>query len=499
MDNKKRKPALPLEIQLGKIPPQAIDLEEAILSAVLKEKDAIEEIMDLFLPEVFYRDSSQLICEAILQLKQQHLPIDLLTVTQQLRSTGTLERAGGSYFVMEITNKVATAANIRYHMMLVYQSYLMRKIINNSLEAITAAYEDVTDVFDLIEGQKKFFSLLEDPILKMKQPSIAKQADITVRMMEEASYRTESTFGVPIGWREIDTTLSGLVPGDVIVVAARPGMGKTALAIAIANKLRRSNIPTDIYSLESKFYNVIIRMMAQDLKIPFSSLRKGNVDWLLVNQYIHELKKSCISIEDTTNLYAEELEARIRLRKRTHNIRVVILDYLQLLKMKSMGRSSNRENEVSEVSRMIKKVAMDTDTTIIPLSQLNRSVETRGGDFRPKLADLRESGSIEQDADEVIFIYRPEYYKIHYDATGRSTAGIAIVDIAKNRNGELREHALMFQGAYMSFDEFPVDHRFYVDESKAVKPGKKKTKQEIVIPEPARDFTEPQVSDDLPF
>jgi replicative DNA helicase len=498
MDQDKRqlrkKPAVDYSV-FGRIPPQARDLEEAVLGALMLEKDLIYELLDILQPPIFYVDAHQLICLSILEMHAEREPIDILTVSHHLQSKGELEKVGGKYYISTLTNQVASSENMRSHLLIVYQKYLQRELIRNAMEVVRDSFDEITDVFALIDQQRKFMEMIDEPIMKMKQPSIVKQVDETIVLMEHAYSRKEATFGYPTGWKQLDETLSGLVPGEVTVIAARPGMGKTALAIAMANILRKAKIPTDMYSFESRAPSIIMRMMSQDLKVPYANLRKGQIDFLQVKDYGEILKQDNFSIEDTVNMYCEELENKIRMRKRTNDTQVIFIDYLQLLRVKYLARSANRENEISTISRMLKSVALDTGTAIIELAQLSRAVETRGGDKRPQLSDLRESGSIEQDADNVLFIYRPEYYKIWYDKEGYSTSGVAIIDVAKNRNGPTKDHELLYIPHLMGFEALPPGH------TKKFEPNtidKRKRKPKGPTDSASRDITEPIRDDDSP-
>lgn len=482
----------------GRIPPQSRDLEEGVLGALMIEKNLLDELLDIFFPSIFYVDSHMTIAKVILDMHQSREAIDILTVTEKLRQTGELESVGGAFYVTQLTNRVASSAHIRYHLNIIFQKYLQREIIRNATEALRDSFEDTTDVFELIGKQKDFFNKIDDPVIKMKQMPLVKQVDNTIRMMELASGRIESTFGTATGLKNFDKTTSGLCAGEVTVIAARPGMGKTALAIALARRLREQGIPTDFYSFESPYQMVLLRMMAQDLRIPLIRLRMGNVPWLDIKNYRDKLVKQNFTIEDTSDMYCEELEARLRMRFRSNGTQVSFIDYLQLLHVRDMPRNANRENEVSQISRMIKRVTLDTGMHIIPLSQLNRSVETRGGDKRPQLGDLRESGSIEQDADNVVLIYRPEVYKIMVDQDGYSTQNIAIIDHAKNRNGPTKEYELMYTPELLSFDEFPDNFQKKYEPNAAPPKGKRRRRSTSTVESP-RDITEPTREDDLPF
>lgn len=467
----------------------APELEAAIIGIIIQQSDLLDQIEAIFFPEVFFIRKHQLIAKTILELRRKKGAVDLMTITNEMRQNGTLDKIGGAYELALLTN-IVSDANLIYHAMIVFEMYMLREHERHALQVVQRVREG-EDVLEIASETRKFLEQLEAPANKLHSQPINVQVDKTIKMMEQASGSAAVTFGISTGFKPLDQVLSGFVAGDTIVVAARPGMGKTSLMISLARKLMAAGVPTDIYSMESMYYNIIMRMMSQELNIPFDHVRTGKVDWLKVCEYAERISKSSLNIKDTTDMYGEDLESRIKSRS-LEGVRVVMIDYLQLIKMRYMKKNANRENEVSEVTRLLKRVAMATGTTIIELSQLSRSVEQRGGDFRPRLADLRESGAIEQDADSVIFLYRPEYYKIYYDADGRSNSNLALLDVQKNRNGSCEEIVMRFINATTEFDLFPVDYVRKV-EPKAIRKTRRKFDE-------VRDFTESvKDEEDYPF
>lgn len=437
-------------------PPQMRSLEEAVLGAVMLEKGQIEGIADLFFPEVFYVDAHNKICTSILALHKSNHPIDILTVTDHLRGTGELENVGGAYYVTELTNRVSGAANVRYHLSLVHQAYLAREIIRISMEATKAAFEDTTDIFDLLSGLKKQLAELDSGLSVMAEVSLDKQITRTMEIMANASGNNSSVTGIPCGHRAIDSIINGFNPGELIIVAARSGSGKSAISIDWATHMASNNISVDFYSMEMADTDLIMRMIARRLNVGSYNVQRGKVSWKELGEFQDYFKDKPLGIQDTTRMWLDDVCDRIRMRKRNKGVTVAMIDYLQLLQVRGLNRNATRENEVSIISRTLKATAKDSGVAIIALSQLKRVSDDRA-DPRPRLSDLRDSGNLENDPDKIILIYRPEHHKIYYDADGYSTAGVALIEVAKNRKGELKETQLMWNGAITSFSDFPDD------------------------------------------
>ena len=441
----------------GKLPPQAVDLEEAVLGALMLEKDALTAVIDILKPEIFYKDSHQYIFAAIQRLFSKSEPIDILTVTHELKSSGELEIVGGPYFITQLTNRVASAANVEYHARIILQKFIQRELIRISSDIIRDAFEDTTDVFDLLDkAESSLFEVSESNIRRnyMDMRSLVGEA---VREIQVAREHEEGLRGVPSGFTELDRVTSGWQKSDLIVLASRPGMGKTALALTMARNIAVDfKKPVAFFSLEMSALQLVTRLISSETQLSAEKLRKGhleNYEWEQLNAKIGKLIDSPLYIDDTPALSIFELRAKCRRLKAQHNIELVILDYLQLMSSPSEGKG-NREQEISHISRSLKALSKELNIAIISLSQLSRAVETRGGTKKPILSDLRESGAIEQDADLVLFIYRPEYYKITEDEDGNSTIGLAELSIAKHRNGALKDITLRFISKFAKFVDY---------------------------------------------
>jgi replicative DNA helicase len=448
-------------IEAGKLPPQAVDLEEAVLGALMLEKNPVNDVIDILKPESFYKDAHQRIYAAIQELFATSEPIDILTVTNKLRQKGELDIVGGPYYISKLTNRVASAANVETHARIISQKFILRELIRISSDTIKMAYDETTDVFDLLDkAEGDLFTVAEGNIRKNydSMTSLIRQA---VEEIEKAALNKDGISGIATGFRELDKVTSGWQRSDMVVIAARPGMGKTAFVLSMAR-----NVAVDfkhavaVFSLEMSSLQLVNRLIASETEIPAEKIRKGSLtkdEFNLLHTRINKLSEAPIFIDDTPALSIFELRAKARRLKAQHNIDLIIIDYLQL--MTAGAGKGNREQEISTISRSIKEIAKELNIPIIALSQLSRSVETRGGDKRPQLSDLRESGAIEQDADIVSFIYRPEYYGITEDPhTGMPTQGVGELIIAKHRNGSLEDVRLKFIGHLAKFANLEDDY-----------------------------------------
>jgi replicative DNA helicase len=458
---KVRKPGgIPDIIQeYGKLPPQATDLEEAVLGAMMLEKDKVAAVIDLLKPDVFYKTEHQMIFGAITRLFAQVRPIDILTVTEELRQSGELEIVGGPYYIAMLTNRVASSANIEFHSRIILQKHIQRELIRISSEVIKDAYEDTTDVFDLLDkAETNLFSVSETSLRRnvRTMPSLIKEAieDIAAGRKHEGHLR-----GVGSGFTELDRVTAGWQKSDLIILASRPGMGKTAFALSMARNIAVDfKKPVAVFSLEMSAVQLVMRLISSETEIAAEKLKRGNLEdyeWEQLNSRISGLIDAPLYIDDTPALTVFELRAKARRMKTQHNIELLILDYLQLMQGTSEHKG-NREQEISNISRSLKSLAKELEIPIIAVSQLSREVEKRLVK-KPILSDLRESGSIEQDADMVLFIYRPEYYKVDEETYGSSTEGIAEISIAKNRNGATKDLKLKFIGRYAKFADLDVN------------------------------------------
>ncbi|MBR9756606.1 MAG: replicative DNA helicase [Algicola sp.] len=446
-----------INLERGKIPPQAIDLEQVVLGAMMIDKKGVDEVIDILSPEAFYKDAHQHIFEAVFQLFENSEPIDLLTVSSQLKKNAKLELVGGDFYLISLTQKVSSSAHIEFHARIILQKFIQRSLIKISSEIIEDAYDETQDVFDLLDmAETKLYEVTQGNIKKSSETaqSLVIQAK---KKIEEISNK-EGLSGIPTGFSKLDELTSGWQDSDLIIVAARPGMGKTALTLSMARNIAvDQNIPVAFFSLEMASVQLITRLISSETGLSSEKLRTGKLEkheWEQLNVKVKGLEKAPLFIDDTPSLSIFDLRAKARRLASQHGIKLIIIDYLQLMTAGGSQKGGNREQEISTISRNLKALAKELSVPVIALSQLSRAVETRGGSKRPLLSDLRESGAIEQDADIVSFIYRPEYYKIEeWDDEERSpTEGQAEFIIAKHRNGGLDNIRLKFIGHLGKFD-----------------------------------------------
>lgn len=462
-----RKPAVSrtqgFEQNYGKLPPQAIDLEEAVLGALMIEKDALTAVVDILRPQSFYKDVHQRIYAAILTLFADSEPIDMLTVISKLRSTGEIELIGGSSYIVGLTSKVNSAANIEYHARIITQASIRRELITISSEIQRDAFEDTTDVFKLLDKTEQALFQISESNIKKNYSDMGSLMRQALEELDQKKNNKDGLTGVPSGFSALDRVTSGWQKTELVILAARPGMGKTAFVVSsLRNAAVDFNMSVAIFSLEMSSVQLVNRLISAEAEIDSEKIRKGSLaphEWEQLHHRIHRLTNAPIFIDDTPALSILELRAKCRRLKAQHDIQMVVIDYLQLMTGDTGGKGAgNREQEIAMISRSLKNLAKELDVPVIALSQLSRAVETRGGEKRPQLSDLRESGSIEQDADMVIFLYRPEYYGITEDETGNSVAGVGEVIIAKNRAGSLETVQLRFIGKYTKFAD--LDSQF---------------------------------------
>jgi replicative DNA helicase len=394
-----------------------------------------------------------------MELWKDKKPIDILTVTSQLKKTGELEIIGGAYYISKLTNRVASSANIEFHARIVLQKYIQRQLISISTETIKEAYEDSTDVLDLLDkAESGLFAIAESNIKKnySKMSDLIKEA---IENIEKAKDQADGISGIPSGFTDLDKVTAGWQRSDLIILAARPGMGKTAFVLSLArNAAIDFKKPVAFFSLEMSAVQLVTRLISAETGLKADKLKRGRLEpheWQQLHSQITKLADAPLFIDETAGLNVFELRAKLRRLKSEQNIEMAIIDYLQLMTAGNEGKG-NREQEVSTISRSLKAVAKELNIPVIVLSQLNRQVETRGGaqSKRPQLGDLRESGAIEQDADMVMFIYRPEYYGINQDENGNDYQGLAQIIIAKHRNGALEDVNLRFIGENAKFTDY---------------------------------------------
>ena len=442
-------------LDLGKLPPQALDLEESVLGALMLEKDALTNVIDILKPENFYKDANKEIYQSIIDLFNDSEPIDLLTVTSQLKKNGKLEYVGGSFYVTQLTTRVNSASNIEYHARIILEQSIKRQLIEVSGEVQKEAYEDTTDVFDLLDNtEQSLFDISESHIRKnySQVKGLMKEA---IDELQAKKTRKDGITGVPSGFIDLDNITSGWQPSDLVIIAGRPSMGKTAFVLSMMrNASIDHEMPIALFSLEMSSLQIVNRLISSEAELDSDKIKKGNLkdyEWQQLLHKTDQLNNAKIFIDDTPALSILELRAKSRRLKSQHDIQCIIVDYLQLMSGEYGKSSGNREQEIASISRSLKAIAKELNVPVLALSQLSRAVETRGGDKRPVLSDLRESGSIEQDADMVLFIYRADRYDITEDEDGNLTAGVAEVLLRKNRNGPTGKVKLKFIERFAKF------------------------------------------------
>jgi replicative DNA helicase len=442
----RRKTSLDLgNMVFGKVPPQAKELEEAVLGAIMLEKGAFDTVVEILKPECFYADANQQIFRAMQSLANKSLPIDLLTVVEELKIKEELELVGGPYYVSKLTNSVVSSANIEAHSRIVLQKFIQRELIRISGEIIGDAYEDSTDVFDLLDDAESKLYEITNNHLRKNFDDINTVLVKTIERIEEMRNRDEDITGVPSGFPSLDKLTYGWQPTDLIILAARPSVGKTAFALNLARTAAlntKKPYPVAFFSLEMSAGQLVQRILSAESEIWLEKISRGKLEEHEMKQLykkgIERLSNAPIYIDDSAALNIFELRAKCRRLKNKHNVGLIIIDYLQLMSGGGDNKNGNREQEISKISRDLKGLAKELQVPIIALSQLSREVEKRKeGAKIPQLSDLRESGAIEQDADMVMFLYRPDYYEIATNEMGESSKGETYVKIAKHRNGSL--------------------------------------------------------------
>lgn len=446
---------------LGKLPPQALDLEEAVLGALMLEKNALNAVVEFLKPEHFYDDRHKDIYTAIIDLFKATEPVDMRTVVNQLRKNGKIEQVGGAYYIAELTAKVSSAANIEYHSRVIMEMAIKRTLIEVASQIHHDAYEDTTDVFELLDKTEQAVFQISDSNLRKNYDNMRNLMARAIQELQLLKDHKDGLTGVPSGFTALDRITSGWQRSDLVIIAARPGMGKTAFVVsALRNAAVDFKFPVAIFSLEMASVQLVNRMISAEAELDSEKIKKGTLaehEWAQLVHKTSRLSSAPIFIDDTPALSVLELRAKCRRLKAEHNVQLVVIDYLQLMRGDQGG---NREQEIASISRALKGIAKELNVPVLALSQLSRGVETRGGDKRPQLSDLRESGSIEQDADIVMFLYRPEYYKITVDEEGMPTQGIGEVIVAKHRNGGTGTAKLKFIGKYTKFADLDMPSSF---------------------------------------
>ncbi|HNY75350.1 MAG TPA: replicative DNA helicase [Bacteroidales bacterium] len=453
-----------IEIIGGKIPPSDLETEEVVLGAILIEPNALATVIDILQPEVFYKEAHQRIFAAVLALYPIGEPIDVITVTNYLRKSGEIDFIGGPAYIAQLTDRVISAANIEYHARILIEKYIQRKLIEISNNIITEAYDATSDAFDTLnEAENALFQINEQNLRRSfrSMPSVLQ----VVREQIETAYKNQGEYtGVVSGFYQLDQLTGGLQPSDLIIIAARPGMGKTAFALSMARNMAvEFGFPIAFFSLEMTAPQLVIRILSAQTQISSERIRKGELDdteWMTLNEAMNKLSNVKLFLDDTPALSIFELRAKARRLKQAYDIQAIYIDYLQLMTAK-IDKNSNREQEIASISRSLKALAKELNIPVIALSQLSRDVEKRSGTKRPQLSDLRESGAIEQDADIVIGIYRPEYYMKEEQVDEDKLAAVknkAEIILLKHRNGPLGTVNLYFLNQFALFTDEDISN-----------------------------------------
>jgi replicative DNA helicase len=444
----------------GRIQPQAIPLEEAVLGAILIDTDAMPSVIEILRRETFYLKAHQTIFEVMSDLFGKQMPIDLLTVSESLKKSGKIEEIGGVGYLVNLSNKVGSAANIEFHARIITQKYIQRELIRVSTDVIRNSFEDSLDVLEILDEAEKGLYNITDQNLHTGYESLSSLVVQAQKEIESISEKGSELTGVSSGFKALDKLTNGWQPSDLIIVAARPGMGKTAFTLSMAKNAAEAGNAVAVFSLEMASLQLTQRLISGEAEIASGKLKSGKMDedeWKRLHSGVDRLSQLPMYIDDTPAINIFELRAKCRRLKQNHDIKMIIIDYLQLMTSAPNEKRGNREQEISSISRALKALAKELSVPVIALSQLSRSVETRGGEKRPVLSDLRESGAIEQDADIVTFIYRPGYYQLTGgggDAPEVPSDQAEII-IAKHRNGGLDTVLLKFRGEFTKFENLP--------------------------------------------
>ena len=448
--------ATPIDTGLGHLPPQSLETERLVLGALMIDKDAFTVVSEILRPETFYEPRNQKVFSAIQTLSINEHPVDMLTVTEQLKRDGTLEEVGGQLYIYELAAHVASSAHVEYHARIIAQKYLARQLISFASNIETKAFDETNDIELLMQEAEGNLFELSQKNMKQDYTQIDPIVKRAVEIMQIAAANTGGLTGVASGFTKLDEMTSGWQRSDLVILAGRPAMGKTSFALSIAKNIAIDNrVATAFFSLEMSNVQLVNRLISNACEIDSKKVMNGQLDdaeWARLDKNIRKLEGAPLYLDDTPGLSIFELRTKARRLVREKGVQIIMIDYLQLMNANGM-RFGNRQEEVSTISRSLKSLAKELDIPIIALSQLNRSVEQRDSNDgkRPQLSDLRESGAIEQDADMVLFVHRPEYYHIYHDENGNDLRGMAQIIIAKHRKGAVGDVLLHFLGQYTRF------------------------------------------------
>ncbi len=455
-----------IDDNLRKVPPQSLEAESSVLGAILLDNEAINLVLELLQPEDFYRESHRKMFRAMIELSDRSEPVDVITLSDCLKNRGDLDAVGGSAYLTSLNDFVPTAANVSHYARIVREKAILRHLINAATEIATRGYEEQGNVEEFLDTAEKVIFDISEKKIKASFVAVRDMIKDTLKTVEKLYDRKEMVTGVATGYEDLDKLTAGLQPSDLIIVAGRPSMGKTAFSLNIGAHAAFAGVGVALFSLEMAKEQLVLRMLCSEARVNNSKVRSGYLserDFPNLAKAAGRLHEAPIYIDDTPAISVLELRAKARrlVRDRSKKIGLIIVDYLQL--MRGMGAASNREQEISEISRSLKALAKELNVPVIGISQLNRRVEDRG-DRRPMMSDLRESGAIEQDADVIIFIYRDEVYNKSDD----SVKGIAEIIVAKQRNGPTDTVKLTFLNECMRFEDYTGrEDEFYEEAEEA--------------------------------
>ena len=453
------KPA-PIDTAYGHLPPQATEIEQVVLGALLIDTEAFGLVSETLHPETFYDPRHEKIFEAIRSLNMSERPADILTVSQELRKLGELEKAGGMPYLVELSSMVSSSANVEYHSRILAQKSMARQLITYASNIETKAFDETVDTDELIQEAEGALFELSQKNMKQDYTQIDPVVKKAYEILQKAAAQSGGLTGIPSGLDDLDAVTSGWQPSDLVIIAGRPAMGKTSYALSVAKNIAVDyRIPIAFFSLEMSNVQLVNRLISNVCEIPGNKILNGQLtdeEWARLDNNIRKMDGAPLYIDDTPGLSVFELRTKARRLVKEKGVKIIMIDYLQLMNANGM-RFNSRQEEVSTISRSLKGLAKELDIPILALSQLNRSVESRGDgetkgidSKRPQLSDLRESGAIEQDADMVQFVHRPEYYHI-YEDNGQDLRGMAQIIIAKHRKGATKDVLLSFRGEFTRF------------------------------------------------
>ena len=441
----------------GHLQPQAPELEKVVLGALMIDKDAYTVVCEMLRPESFYEPRNGKVYAAIRDLSMAQQPVDELTVAQQLAKNGDLEEVGGPAYLVELTSRTASSANIEFHARVIAQKSLARQLISFAGMIETKAFDETIDIDDLMQEAEGSLFELSQHNMKKDYTQIDPVIKNAVDVIQRAAANKDGLTGVPSGYHKLDDMTSGWQASDLVIIAGRPAMGKTSFALSMAKNIAADyKVPMAFFSLEMSNVQLVNRLISNCCEIQGKKIQNGQLqpdEWERLDKRMNNLLGAPLYIDDTPGLSVFELRTKARRLVREHGVKLIMIDYLQLMNANGM-RFSSRQEEVSTISRSLKMLAKELDIPILALSQLNRGVESREGleGKRPQLSDLRESGAIEQDADMVLFVHRPEYYHLYQDEKGRDLHGMAQIIIAKHRKGATGDVLLAFRGEFTRFE-----------------------------------------------